>query len=38
VALDQGYIAEKEFKELYEAASETARLINGFVRYLTADE
>ncbi len=37
VALDQGYIVDKEFKDLYEAASETARLITGFIQYLTAD-
>jgi len=37
VALDQGYIVDKEFKGLYEAAAETARLTTGFIQYLTAD-
>jgi len=27
----------KEFDELYELASEAARLINGFIQYLRAD-
>lgn len=37
VALEQEYITEKEFKEVYESTSETARLITGFIQYLTAD-
>jgi four helix bundle protein len=37
VALDLGYVTEREFKEIYESTSETARLINGFLQYLTAD-
>ena len=37
VALDQKYLSEKEFKEVYESAAEIARLINGFIQYLTAD-
>jgi four helix bundle protein len=37
VALDQGYITKKEFEELYELASEAARLINGFIQYLRTD-
>ena len=34
VALDQGYINEKKFDELYTKADEIARLISGFIRYL----
>ena len=37
VALDQEYLAEKEFQEMYDAASEAARLTTAFVQYLTAD-
>jgi four helix bundle protein len=37
VALDQGYLSDGKFKEMYEAASESARLITGFIQYLTAD-
>lgn len=37
VALDLGYITERIFKEVYESASETAKLLNGFLRYLTED-
>jgi len=35
VAVDQNYLTEKEFSDAYEAASETARLISGFMQYLT---
>lgn len=34
VALDQGYINEKKFDELYAKSDEVARLISGFIRYL----
>jgi four helix bundle protein len=34
VALDQGYITRPEFDSLYKAASETSRLISGFIQYL----
>jgi len=34
VALDQGYIKQEEFNKTYEQASKTARLINGFIKYL----
>jgi four helix bundle protein len=37
VALDQGYLTDQEFKDLYEAASEAARLTTGFIQYLTVD-
>ena len=35
IALDQNYIKQEEFNKLYEQASKTARLINGFIRYLS---
>jgi four helix bundle protein len=34
VALDQGYISEEKFDELYSKSDEVARLISGFIRYL----
>lgn len=34
IALDQGYVQEKSFKELYEHAAEVKRIIGGFIRYL----
>jgi four helix bundle protein len=34
VALDQGYINEEKFDELYSKSEEIARLISGFIRYL----
>lgn len=34
VALDQGYISGAKFKELYERAEETARILSGFITYL----
>ena len=37
VAIDQNYLTEKEFSDAYEAASETARLISGFMQYLTTE-
>ena len=37
VAVDQNYLTEKEFSDAYEAASETARLISGFMQYLTTE-
>lgn len=36
VALDAGIISQKQFDELYGLASETGKLIGGFIRYLTA--
>ena len=38
VALDQGYIKQEEFNKTYEQSSKTARLINGFIKYLKTDE
>lgn len=37
VALDLGYIAMEEFEGCYKIASETAKLLVGFLKYLTAD-
>lgn len=34
VARDLGYIEIEEFNRVYETASEIARLITGFIRYL----
>ena len=34
IALDQGYISEKEFKEIYDKAEETAKLLSKFITYL----
>jgi four helix bundle protein len=34
VALDQTYISEDKFDELYAKSDEVARLISGFIRYL----
>lgn len=34
VALDQNYISERDFKELYSLADEVSRMIQGFITYL----
>ena len=34
VALDQNYIAEDNFKDLFDRASNTAKMINGLITYL----
>jgi hypothetical protein len=34
VALDQGYITQVRFDQLYDRASEVNRLISGFMNYL----
>ena len=34
IAQDLGYISSAEFGRIYELASETARLIMGFIKYL----
>ena len=34
VALDQDYLMQNEFENLYQQAVETKKLINGFIRYL----
>lgn len=38
VALDAGYITQIQFNSVYDLASETARLISGFIRYLRASD
>lgn len=35
VALDLGYIGEDEFRQCYDQADQTARLIAGLIKYLT---
>ena len=34
VALDQGYILEDNFKELYAKSEEVAKILSGFITYL----
>jgi four helix bundle protein len=34
IALDQDYVTQGQFDEIYEAAAEAKRLIGGFIRYL----
>lgn len=34
VALDQGYISEAKFKELYSKTDEVAKILSGFMTYL----
>jgi four helix bundle protein len=34
VALDQGYVTQDQFNEIYQTATEARRLIGGFIRYL----
>ncbi|MCD6139301.1 MAG: four helix bundle protein [Deltaproteobacteria bacterium] len=38
VALDQGYISQKKFNEIYEQANKTSKLISGFIKYLKENE
>lgn len=38
VALDQGYISQDHFDQLYEQAVQIKKLINGFIRYLKGSE
>lgn len=37
VAMDQNYLSQKTFEELYEKTSATSRMITGFIKYLTSD-
>jgi four helix bundle protein len=37
IALDQGYVTQAQFDEIYETAAETKRLIGGFIRYLSSN-
>ena len=34
VALDQGYVSQDIFQEIYDQAKKTAMIISGFIRYL----
>ncbi len=34
IAVDQGYIMEKEFKEIYDKVEETVKLLSKFITYL----
>ncbi len=34
IALDQDYIDQQQFEDIYQQAEETKRLIGGFIRYL----
>ena len=38
VALDQGYINQEKFNELYTKSDEVARLISGFIQYLLSKQ
>lgn len=38
VALDQGYITEAEFKDVYDHAGRTRAAIRGFIKYLLSYE
>ena len=34
VALDQGYVSQEKFNELYSKSEDVARLLSGFIKYL----
>ena len=38
IALDQGYINQERFNELYSKSDEVARLLSGFIQYLLRAE
>ena len=38
VALDQGYISQGKFNDLYSKSDEVARLISGFIQYLLSKQ
>lgn len=38
VALDQDYISQEKFNELYAKSDETSRIISGFIQYLLGRE
>jgi len=35
IARDLGYLSDEDFDRIYEMAGETAKLITGFIKYLT---
>jgi four helix bundle protein len=37
VALDLGYVKKIEFDECYDKAADTAKLVVGFIKYLSDD-
>jgi four helix bundle protein len=38
VALDQGYVSQERFDEIYNQAEKTSRLISGLINYLRTNE
>jgi len=38
VALDQGYVNQEKFNEMYSKSDEVARLLSGFIQYLLKAE
>ena len=36
VALDQGYIDQKEFEDIYMQAEKVSKMISGFIKYLSS--
>lgn len=38
IALDQGYISQEKFSELYAKSDEVARLLSGFIQYLLSKQ
>lgn len=36
VALDQGYIDQKEFEDIYMQAEKVSKIISGFIKYLSS--
>jgi len=38
VALDQGYVSQETFDEIYNQAEKTSRLISGLINYLRTNE
>ena len=36
VALDQGYVAEKDFSEIYKQADLLSKMVSSFVKYLSS--
>jgi len=38
IALDQGYIDQKQFDAIYDQANKTAKIISGLIKYLSAKQ